>query len=1045
MKTKCILTNCGSVGFSITTALFLVSIAGVAEAGTVSEVVPWTSIPIHASLTPDGRVMTFGAKPNDDQGGFDYVLWDPSKGNGPEARLQLPNGVNFNSFCVGGVIDPATGRVLLAGGAGDGGSPESASGGVAYDFASRRMVAGSPLAFPRYYASLTTLPDGRILVDGGSPPYGNQSNSSPIAEIYTPGSGWSKLPGTAGSPQKQGDPYATGNPFWYPHEFPIGFNRVFAVGGKYTYILNYSGNGSFSNVNTVTQSNWGASSTAVMYRPGIFMQIGGGTPGNNADNNSGSNAVTIYDLRATIADPAKQVTTSQSNMALKRHFATATVMANGEVLVTGGAEGNNSLINVANRVEVYNPNSGQWRLDAALTRPRLYHSIALLMKDGRVLTGGGGSPGPIAGHDIEIYTPDYLLDKNGRPATRPSIVDGPQAPLSLGQTFRITADKPIKRVTIVKTGTVTHSYNTDQRFFEAGFVANGNSADVIFPNDQVNATPGVYMVFAFDADGVPSVGKFVRLRSPLGDTGYTLPNDMPTPTTPTGTERPASGWAFCAHDGESCPVNGTQQVRFGANGGYKTLTVTNQATCTIDGFGGDPAPGIVKTCEILANSYGQLTTQDPSKPGTGTGGTGSTPGTPGTPNNPGTTPGTGTGTGGSSSSASSDAVQIVGQNSSMCMSAPSGNTKGQALYQATCDASDKRQLWNIKQVDGGANLVNVQNNLCMDVAGIAYNDGASIQQWDCYGGKNQVFKFDRSGAWTTLVAAHSLRCVDVFGWSKANGSSIVQWSCTGGANQQWSVKPVSGQGGSSGNPGTPNNPGTTPGTPPVTDQTKPVALGFKGVKIAAAADGTLVAIGADTTVWRYVSDNNWKTLQGNMKDIAVADAGHIYGVGVDGFVYQYRDTAPVRIGHSAVSIAAASDGTVAVTTTSNEIWVKKGADFQEAWVMLPKVKAATDIAIMNANSFWAVGTDRNLYRVTSGGQWSAVGNSVGEIATSSDGTVTVASAGSNQIWRKTGDDAVEIWRRLTTSGTAVATSNAKTLFSIAPDGQVYRGPITFAP
>ncbi len=594
-------------------AAFLFPAAG-ASAGTVSEVINWGSIPIHAALTPDGRIMTFGSTPQDGQGGFDYVLWDPAKGTGAEARIQLPNGVNFNSFCVGGVIDPATGRLVLAGGAGN------ASDAAIYDYNSTRMVTSPSMAYPRYYGTLTTLPDGRILVDGGSPAYGNQTNSSPIAEIYNPGTGrWTTLPGTAGSPQKRGDQIATGNPFWYPHEYPIGNSRVFSLAGRYSYILNYAGSGSFSDVTTTTRSNWGSSSTSVMFRPGLLMQIGGGTPGNNLDENPGSNLATIYDLRPKIADLSKPITATDMTMRQRRHFSAATVLANGEVVVTGGAEGNNTLLNVANRIEIYNPDTKQWRLDAALARPRLYHSMALLMKDGRVLTGGGGAPGPIAGHDIEIYTPDYLLDSKGKPAVRPSIIDGPRAALSLGQTFRITADTPIKRVTIVKSGVATHSHNTDQRFFEAQFAGNGNSADVVFPNDAVNATPGLYMVFAFDGDGVPSVGKFVRLKSPIADTGYNIPNDMPTPKTPTGTPVPASGWAFCANENDQCPVSGTQTVRYGANGTYVTRTVTDGTRCDNNTFG-DPVPGVVKSCEIAANSYGKFTTASGENAGGNIGG-----------------------------------------------------------------------------------------------------------------------------------------------------------------------------------------------------------------------------------------------------------------------------------------------------------------------------------------------------------------------------------------------------------------------------------------
>jgi alpha-L-rhamnosidase len=619
----------------------LLPLTGVVQAGTMSDVIPWTSIPVHAALTPDGRVMTFGATPGDKQGGFDYVLWDPNKGLDSNSRLQLPNGVDFNSFCVGGIIDPATGKIVLAGGGGDTTTVASASHSVAYDYLTAKLYKSSDLHFPRYYASLTTLPDGRLLINGGASPYGTQTTASAPAEIYTSGKGWTTLTGTDGSPQKAGDPFAMGSSFNYPHQFPVGNNELFVIAGKYTYRLGYNGQGSWRDVQNMTKSNWGKSSTALMYRPGLVMQIGGGAEDIYVDR-TGSNLVTIYDMRAAISDPSKPVTARDQNMRQKRHHANATVLANGEVLVSGGSEGNNRLVNVANRMEIYNPATDKWRLDAATKRPRLYHSVALLLKDGRVLIGGGGLPGPVAGRDVEIYTPDYLLDKNGKPAARPSIIAGPTAALSLGQTFRITADRPIKRVTILKTGVVTHNYNTDQRFFEATFTSSGNYADVVFPNDAVNATPGVYMVFVFDADGVASVGKFVRLKSPTADSAFGLPNDLPTSAAATGSAVPSSGWAFCANEGEICPVEGTQQVRYGANGSFKTLTVTGQTKCSNEAFGGDPVPNVAKTCEISASSYGTRTTYDPAKATASSTGTAT-----------GTNSGTGTGTGTSSSNGTS--------------------------------------------------------------------------------------------------------------------------------------------------------------------------------------------------------------------------------------------------------------------------------------------------------------------------------------------------------------------------------------------------------
>ncbi len=62
---------------------------------------------------------------------------------------------------------------------------------------------------------------------------------------------------------------------------------------------------------------------------------------------------------------------------------TGTLLPNGEVLATGGAEGNNEARNVAYAAEIWNPGTGQWRTGASMKVPRLDHSAALLLPDGR--------------------------------------------------------------------------------------------------------------------------------------------------------------------------------------------------------------------------------------------------------------------------------------------------------------------------------------------------------------------------------------------------------------------------------------------------------------------------------------------------------------------------------------------------------------------------------------------------------------------------------------------------------------------------------------
>jgi len=74
----------------------------------------------------------------------------------------------------------------------------------------------------------------------------------------------------------------------------------------------------------------------------------------------------------------------------------------------------------------------------------------------------------------------------------------------------------------VKTGSVTHGWNMEQRFLELGFSANGSSLSVQAPARMTDAPPGTYLLFAIDSEGVPSVGQIVRIE-PIA-----VPNQAPT-------------------------------------------------------------------------------------------------------------------------------------------------------------------------------------------------------------------------------------------------------------------------------------------------------------------------------------------------------------------------------------------------------------------------------------------------------------------------------------------------------------------------------------
>ena len=83
-------------------------------------------------------------------------------------------------------------------------------------------------------------------------------------------------------------------------------------------------------------------------------------------------------------------------------------------------------------------------------------------------------PGPQFNDNVEIYYPPYLFNGSGGWAARPSLESAPTF-IDIGQTFVVDLgdSQAIQRVALVKTGSVTHSFNLDQRFVELTFQRSG--------------------------------------------------------------------------------------------------------------------------------------------------------------------------------------------------------------------------------------------------------------------------------------------------------------------------------------------------------------------------------------------------------------------------------------------------------------------------------------------------------------------------------------------------------------------------------------------
>jgi len=203
----------------------------------------------------------------------------------------------------------------------------------------------------------------------------------------------------------------------------------------------------------------------------------------------------------------------------QRNNSTAVLLPTGDVFVSGGtADGTDA--NAVLPAELYITATGTWCLLESAAVPRNYHSVALLMPDGRVWTAGSNidcrrsfQPPFNAGTTnnmelrMEIYEPWYYSQP------RPTITTAP-ASVEWGQSFQVKTPQAgsVSRVVMMRAGSSTHAFDNDQRHVVVDFTRpGGTTLQVTAPPNRNVAPPGYYMLFVLDCDGVPSVGRFILL------------------------------------------------------------------------------------------------------------------------------------------------------------------------------------------------------------------------------------------------------------------------------------------------------------------------------------------------------------------------------------------------------------------------------------------------------------------------------------------------------------------------------------------------------
>jgi hypothetical protein len=264
----------------------------------------------------------------------------------------------------------ADGGVLVAGGLGLGDAPLASA--VRYDHTTGMFSPTGPLATGRAFHTATLLSDGRVLITGGGPVSWG-SGAGPFlasAEIYDPTTGTFSPTGSMATARTS-------------HTATLlSDGRVLITGGAdvqehavASAELYDPKSGTFSPTGSMTTAR--VFHTASLLSDGRVL-IAGGDLGTWSYDGPFLASAEIYDPKTGTFNPTGSMTTS-------RAWHTATPLADGRVLITGGEHARTDLASA----ELYDPKTGTFSATGSMTAGRLYHA-ATRLSDGRVIVLGGG-------------------------------------------------------------------------------------------------------------------------------------------------------------------------------------------------------------------------------------------------------------------------------------------------------------------------------------------------------------------------------------------------------------------------------------------------------------------------------------------------------------------------------------------------------------------------------------------------------------------------------------------------------------------------------
>ncbi len=529
------------------------------EVGEPADVGQWETtktqfpiVAIHAAQLPTGKIMffsypTYPNRPNN----AEAYLWDPANPSAPPVAKNPPGKANI--WCAGQTFT-ADGELLVFGGNLEYENPSQTWKGLDKVFTfnpwTETWREQPKMAHGRWYPTGVRLPNGQIPIVSGLDESGvlvPHSNTNQDIELFTPpadlgGLGTIKKVGSIGT----GDAEERSKK-------PIGelYPRMVVMASGHTILAGPDRQTSWF-IDDADPFTWGDIPSLTRHRTwGTTVPLPSGPSGPTkllalgGTEWSGEPSTTTTELFDESNPGSWQAQTGKDNIYGRGH-ANTVLLPDGSMVQVGGGRGSldsfESALHYAEpekrQIELWDPATGKWRLGPEQTEARAYHSTAVLLPDGRVMSAGddfNGDPGKIdASNDTspmedtaEIYKPPYLFR-----GPRPTISS---APTTIGFNGSFGVDTPNTNITSaarVAPAAVTHGVDMNQRMLELPVVQRTGCVSVTAPTGRNAAPPGYYMLFLLNDQGVPSVAKFVKLEEggSLGGCGGVAPPDLQNPT-----------------------------------------------------------------------------------------------------------------------------------------------------------------------------------------------------------------------------------------------------------------------------------------------------------------------------------------------------------------------------------------------------------------------------------------------------------------------------------------------------------------------------------